>query len=71
MMCQDEPNKFPWQWATDRIARIHCKFLAVSITGPWCAEAGKDAVGSGVPAKIWLKWVLNLKSMYPMVLINQ
>ena len=51
MMCQDEPNKFPWQWATDRIARIHCKFLAVSITGPWCAEAGKDAVGSGVPVR--------------------
>ena len=49
MMCQEDPSKFPWQWATDKIALMHCMFLAVSITGPWCAEGGREDVGNGVP----------------------
>ena len=49
MICQEDPSRFPWQCATERMARIHCKFLAVNITGPWWADVGKDAVGKGVP----------------------
>ena len=49
MICQEDPSRFPWQCATERMARIHCKFLAVNITGPWWADAGRDAVGKGVP----------------------
>ena len=51
MICQEDPSRFPWQCATERMARIHCKFLAVNITGPWWADVGKDAVGKGVPKK--------------------
>ena len=53
MICQEDPSRFPWQCATERMARIHCKFLAVNITGPWGADVGKDAVGKGVP-KIYI-----------------
>ena len=52
MICQEDPSRFPWQCATERMARIHCKFLAVNITGPWWADVGKDAVGKGVPKNI-------------------
>jgi len=32
--CQAVPKMLPWQWARLRIALMHCRFLAVSITGP-------------------------------------
>ena len=56
IMCQEDPRRFPWQWATERIALIHCKFLAVSITGPWCADDGREAVGKGVPEFKYWQW---------------
>jgi hypothetical protein len=53
-MCQAEPSRSPWQWAMERMARMHCRFFAVSMTGPCCALAARDAVGSAVPtATTW------------------
>jgi hypothetical protein len=53
-MCQAEPSRSPWQWAMERMARMHCRFFAVSITGPCCALAARDTVGSAVPtATTW------------------
>ena len=43
------------------MARIHCRFLAVNITGPWWAEVGKDAVWRGVPENISNKINFGLK----------
>ena len=55
-MCQAGPNRSPWQCAMDRIARMHCRFFAVSITGPCWAEGGSEAVGRGVPtATTWCR----------------
>jgi hypothetical protein len=49
MMCHEDPSRFPWQCATDRMERMHCRFLAVNMTGPWWADVGSEAVGRGVP----------------------
>ncbi len=55
-MCQAEPSRSPWQWAMERMARMHCRFFAVSMTGPCCALAARDAVGSAVPtATTWAR----------------
>lgn len=34
--CHEVPKTAPWQWATLKMARMHCKFFAVSRTGPCC-----------------------------------
>jgi hypothetical protein len=61
-MCQAEPSKSPWQWAMERMARMHCRFFAVSMTGPCCALAARDAVGSAVPtATTWARNFVTIK----------
>ena len=58
MICHDDPRRFPWQWATDKMDLMHWRFLAVNITGPWWADVGREAVGKGVPKKIKNKFLL-------------
>lgn len=48
-MCHDVPSMLPLLRAKHKIARIHCRFLLVNMTGACIMLCGSEALGNGVP----------------------